>query len=118
MGTHPNAMLLLVLTPDDLTRKTHRAILAEAGVPSEDYDIEIGGEGYHHRVMEQDYYEDSQITAKEGDIVLWDLVTYGFGERVTWAKLEAQKAALEEWAKGVCERHKCNYEIFVSANYW
>ena len=27
MSTHPNAMLLLTLTPDDLARKTHRALM-------------------------------------------------------------------------------------------
>lgn len=117
MSIHPNTMLLLALTPNDLARKTYRDILAEAGV-DDDTDITIGGEGYHHQVMEEDYDEGAQIQAREGDIVLWDLVTYGYGERITWAKLEAQKAALEEWAKGVCERHKCGYEIFVTANYW
>lgn len=118
MSTHPNAMLLLVLTPDDLARKTYRAILDEAGLKHNDEDIKIAGDDYHHRVMEEDYYEDSQITAKEGDIVLWDLVTYGYGATITWAKLEAQKNTLEAWAKNICERHKCSFEIFVSANYW
>ncbi len=117
MSIHPNAMLLLTLTPDDLARKTYRAILSETG-SDEDDDIKIGDDTYHHRVMEEDYYESSQISAKEGDIVLWDLVTYGYGETITWAKLEAQKNALEEWARGICERHHCKAEIFVGANYW
>ena len=68
--------------------------------------------------MENDYDDSNQLSAKEGDIVLYDLVTYGYGEMVTWEKLEAQKQVLEEWAKGVCERHKCSYQIFVGANYW
>lgn len=118
MSTHPNAMLLLTLTPDDLARKTYRAIMAEFGVEDEDHDFKIGDVNYHHQVMEEDYDDGHQITAKPGDIVLWDLVTYGYGQRIAWAKLEAQKDALEEWAKGVCERHKCSYEIFVGANYW
>ncbi len=117
MSIHPNAMLLLALTPDDLARKTYRAILAEAGVEDEE-GIKISGETYHHCVMEEDYNEDNQISAKEGDIVLWNLVTYGYGETITWAKLEAQKQALEVWAEDICERYKCNFEIFVSANYW
>lgn len=117
MSTHPNAILLLTLTPDGLARKTYRAILGEAGVDGDD-NITIGDDGYNHRVMEEEYDESSQISAKEGDIVLWDLVTYGYGETIPWAKLEAQKHALEVWAKGVCERHKCSFEIFVSANYW
>lgn len=118
MGAHPNAMLLLVLTPDDSSRKTHRAILAEAGVKEDDSDLTIGGEDYHSNVMEEDYDDGYQIAAKEGDIVVFDLVTYGYGERITWQKLEAQKIALDEWARGICERHKCKSEIYVTANYW
>ena len=52
------------------------------------------------------------------DIILWDLVTYGYGERISWADIESQKDALEEWAKAICKKHKCSYEIFISANYW
>lgn len=121
MSTHPNAILLLTLTPDGLARATYRAILADAGVQNngEDSDnIKIGSNVYDHRVMEDDYYEDSQIAAKEGDIVLWDLVTYGYGEKIRWADLEARKAALEQWAQDICKRHACKFEIWLTANYW
>lgn len=30
MGTHPNAILMLAITPDGTSRKTMKAILAEA----------------------------------------------------------------------------------------
>ncbi len=117
MSTHPNAMLLLVLKPDDSTRKTHRAICAELGIETDDQ-IKVGEEAYHQDVMESDYSDSNQIAADEGDIIVWDLVTYGYGERIEWDKLVAQKAALEEWAKGICERHKCTPAFYVSANYW
>jgi hypothetical protein len=110
-------MLLLVLTPDDLARKTHRAILEDARIENNS-SLKIGGCDYRHQVMEDACDEDNQIDAKEGDIVVWDFVTYGYGEKISWAKLEGQKAELEEWAKGIGERHHCRYEIFVSANYW
>lgn len=121
MSTHPNAMLLLELTPDDLSRKTYRAILADAEVKDEgdeSEDIKIGQHTYMHRVMEDDYYEDSQVAATSGSIVLWDLVTYGYGERIAWGELEMRKTELERWAQDVCKKHKCSYAIFVSANYW
>ena len=35
-----------------------------------------------------------------------------------WADLDAQKVALEDWAKSVCEKHNLQAEILVSANYW
>lgn len=121
MSTHPNAMLLLELTPDDLSRKTYRAILADAGGKDEGDDsegIKIGQHTYMHRVMEDDYYEDSQVAAKPGSIVLWDLVTYGYGERIGWRALEERKDDLDEWAARMCKKHHCSYAIFVSANYW
>jgi hypothetical protein len=40
------------------------------------------------------------------------------GETIEWGKLEAQKNSLETWAKAVCEKHHCTYEIFITANYW
>ena len=117
MSAHPNAMLLLELTPDEGSRKTHRAILAELGLQADD-SINIGDDMYHQMVMESNYDEGHQITAPEGSIVLWNHATYGYGERIAWDELVAQKARLDEWAKGICERHKCSAQVFVSANYW
>ena len=85
MSTHPNAILLLTLTPDDLARKTLRNILEEAkvykwneeGVIDFEGEIKLGDNRYHHKVMESDYDEDMQISAKEGDIIIYDMVTYG-----------------------------------------
>jgi len=126
MSTHPNAILLLTLTPDDLTRKTWRSILQEAkvykwneeGAIDEEGEIAIGDKKYSQKVMEDDYYEGMQISAKEGDIAIFNMVTYGYGEVIEWAKLEKQKNELEEWAKVMCEKFHCNYKIFITANYW
>jgi hypothetical protein len=118
MSTHPNAMLILALTPHGLARKTMAAILADAGIDDVDDDIKIGGVEYHHAVCEDAYDEETQITAKEGDLVFWDLVTYGYGDRISWGALASQQANLEAWAQSVCQKHACDYEIFVGANYW
>jgi hypothetical protein len=121
MSTHPNAILLLALTPQNLARKTYRAIIEESGVPLDgdgSASITISGQMYHSRVMESDYDEGMQISAKEGDLVFHAHVTYGYGDVITWDALAAHKEALEAWAKGICERHSCDYEIFVTANYW
>ena len=117
MGTHPNVILLLVLTPDDLVRKTYRSIISEAGLEPEDQ-IGVGGEEYHIGVMEDDYDEGMQLAAPVGSIVVYDMVTYGYGDVITWDALEAQKRCLEAWAKEICERHHCAYSFTVTANYW
>lgn len=117
MSTHPNAILLVTITPGGLSRRTMAAILAETNTDA-DSDLKLGLYSYHHKVMESDYDEGWQIAAKEGDLLFFDLVTYGYGEQVPWEKLEAQKMELEAWAKGICERHHCTYAISVTANYW
>lgn len=117
MSTHPNAILMVILTPDDLARKTYRALLQEAGI-DEDRQFKIGGHTYTHLVMEDSYDESWQISAPEGSIVLHGYLTYGYGERLPWSEVESRKVALEEWARAACERHHCAYEICISANYW
>ncbi|HEY5959159.1 MAG TPA: hypothetical protein VIV60_21525, partial [Polyangiaceae bacterium] len=67
---------------------------------------------------ESSYDDDWQISANEGDLVFLKMVTYGYGEHISWANLETMKTALEAWCKDICERFHCKYEIRVSANYW
>lgn len=117
MGIHPNAILLLTLTPDDLARKTYRNILADTNT-EDDYDIKIEGNNYHYRIMEDSYDKSYQIAAKEGDIILFNYITYGYGEVIEWDEVEKQKKELEAWAKMICEKHNCSYKIFITANYW
>lgn len=118
MSCHPNAMLILALTPDGLARKTYRAILEDAGIDSNG-SFKIGGKYYHqHGVMENDYDKGNQLGLPKGTIYVFSLVTYGYGETIKWADLEMQKVELDEWAKAVCEKHNCSAEILVSANYW
>jgi len=117
MSSHPNVILMVALTPGNLSRATMRNILAETNTEDDD-DVKINSQEYRHLVMESDYDESDQVRAKEGDLVFFDLVTYGYGETIGWEKLEARKRELEEWAKAICERHACTYRIEVSANYW
>jgi hypothetical protein len=120
LSTHPNAILQLTIKPDGTTRATWRAIIADAGVePDEDPQVEIGGVKYSVLAMESEWHDDYQIGASEGDIVLFDMMTYGFGERIEWSELKARADALDAWAKMACEKYKCaSFEIHVTANYW
>ena len=131
MSTHPNALLIALLSPDDLPRKAYKALKIEMGQDSEDDELEVRiptgsdspnrwerEDSYHAFLAEDDYDQDRQISATVGSIVLWDPVTYGYGERVEWDKLVAQQSRLEEWCKRICEKLKCTYKIYVSANYW
>lgn len=117
MSTHPNVILMAVLTPKGLARQTMAAIL---GKPYERdrIDVEIDGVDFHTLVMESDYDDGMQIAAKEGDLVFYDLVTYGYGEVIHWADLEARKQSLEEWARNAARIHACDWRIGVTANYW
>ena len=118
MSSHPNVLLILSLTPDDLPYKTYRALLAEAEIDVEG-DFTVGAYTFrHHRVMENDYEDGYQLALPVGSICLFDYVTYGYGEKIAWDRLAQEKQALEQWAHGVCERHHCTSAIFISANYW
>lgn len=121
MSTHPNAILMLTLQPQDLPRKTMRAILTDAGVdPDEESpQVSIGEEEYTVRLMEDSYDENFQISAPVGTIVLHGFLTYGYGDKLSWEKAAAQQAALRVWAQAVCEKHHCTvHEIAIAANYW
>ena len=114
MSTHPNVLLILRLTPDGLARKTYREIVEG----KEDDSIHIAGQLFHHHIAETTYDTDAQISQKEGDIIFWSCVTYGYGEDIKWAELVAIRDALEQWAEAVCKTYHCSREIVVSANYW
>lgn len=112
MGTHPNAMLMAVITPDGLTRKTARKIDPKIE------NVKIVGTEYSITVMEDTYDEGYQLSAKEGDIVLMDFLTYGYGEHMNWEKVEVQKDELVQWCDEFCKKNECSYEIRIGANYW
>jgi len=119
---HPNVVLVLRLTPEGLPSKTYEDILADEKIYVDDggysSEIEIDGDGYDHHLMEDSYYEDYQISASEGDIIVFDLVTYGYGECIEWESLLSKKTELEKWALPVCEKHSCKASVFITANYW
>lgn len=119
MSTHPNALLILCLTPDNLARKTYRAIAEENGIDEEDPVIEIGEAQYHCGIHDEGGYDKHwQVNLPEGSIFLLDLFTYGYGDKKEWTELEKQKQELETWGRAVCEKHHCSMNIYVSANYW
>lgn len=119
MSTHPNVILMAVLTPDGLSRKTMRDILVDNNLEKDsDFHVKIGGESYAHMIMESKYDNDLQISAAVGDLVFHDFVTYGYGECIEWSSLEERKIRLKRWAMETSEKHHCSYKIVVTANYW
>lgn len=118
MSLHPNTTLAAALTPKGSARETFLSILKANNV-EEDDNLKIGELYYLSVVMDDDddYSEEDQISAKEGDIVFYSDVTYGYGDTISWDALVKHKAALEAWAKEVCEQHHCTYEIFLTATY-
>jgi hypothetical protein len=109
---------MAVLTPDGLQRKTFREILKDNNSDEDANEVKIGETIYNIVVMESYYNEDIQISAKEGDIVVYDLITYGYGEAISWDNLISVKEKLEAWMNDTCKKHNCTGEIRVSANYW
>ncbi len=134
MSQHPNVILALEMATDDLPMKTLRAIVSEyrksfiakggdrigETVYDDDYiQIKPDGEDYNFLVAESDYEEGWQLQTTEGNLYFFRMVTYGYGEVVGWAELDAEKQELDAWASTVAEKyHLSNHSIFVTANYW
>ena len=139
MSTHPNAMLILRLEPDDVPCKTLREMLDErrkgfdrdgdglirvnehdSNYPQLPCDTEfaIGDIVYRSKLMDG-YDESDQIDGEEGQIVLYDLMTYGFGESIAFDEVKRRAEALEAWAAENCPKHKISkWSVEISANYW
>ena len=109
--------MIAVLTPDDLTRRTLRAIIAGNLSTDDDY-IKIAGEDWHIKPMEGDYDENFQIKAKEGDIIVFNMFTYGYGDFATWKSVSAMHDSLVDWCEECKGTYNFSYEIRMSANYW
>lgn len=117
MSSHPNVMLQCVLTVNDGTRKTQRAL--EKAFPGKyGGDIKVGERNYSLTVMESDYEEGYQISADEGQIVLHIYLTYDYGETVTLDEIQAYVDPLRAWAEEAKGPHGFTYEIRIGANYW
>lgn len=117
MSSHPNVILMAVLTPDELPSDTMRAILATNSADANGH-FDIIDVSYRSILMRDVYDSDLQISASEGDLVFYDLVTYGYGDTITWEKLQERQSDLAVWALRMCIEHHCKYKIMVSANYW
>lgn len=119
MSVHPNAMLMAHLSPGDLPRKTFLAILKDhKGNPDESF-IKIGGFRFYVIMMEESYDESWQISGVPGEIVLMNMVTYGYGERILWDALAERKNVLSEWIAENKDRYVIeSSEISIGANYW
>ena len=117
MSTHPNVMLQCVLTVNNGTRTTQRAL--EQAYPTKYGEgVQISDRDYHLTVMESDYDDGFQISADEGQIVIHDYLTYGYGETVTVEELLAKIDAVKSWAEEAKGPHGFTYEIRIGANYW
>ena len=119
MSTHPNTILMLVLTPDDLPRKTAREILGSDYSRDEGNELQIGGRDYHCLLMENENYDEGfQIAAKQGELVFFIYVTYGYGDTVAFDEVSTHRDRLAAWAIENAVKHHCRWRIELTANYW
>lgn len=142
MSQHPNVIVKCTVKPDGATRKLLRDLLARnrEEIPDDNlpfmFDIHgeviinrrkekirqirdedqlaIGSLIYHTLVMEDDYNESWQISGQEGDLIIFNLVTYGYGEEIDWDKLQIIVSEIDQWAG----KNSLVYRLSVTANYW
>lgn len=91
----------------------------DAGLdPDGDGRLKIGADDFRMLVMESDYDEGDQIGAPEGSIIVFRLVTYGYGESLSWQELDTMRAPLDAWATEAGTKHGFKHEIRIGANHW
>lgn len=64
--------------------------------------------------MEDEFDEDNQISGEEGDLIIFDLVTYGYGEEIGLDDLLRRAGDVGSW----CKANALDYRISVTANHW
>lgn len=142
MSQHPNVILKCKIKADGTTRKLLRNILkqnreevSDSNLPlmldkrgkviinrreekmrqsRDEEQLAIGSRVYHTLVMEDDYDESWQISGEEGDLIIFDLLTYGYGEEISWVQLQSIVQELDQWARD----HSLDFTLSVTANYW
>ena len=127
MSRHPNAVLLLTLTPNEISNMSYdEAIIHSKNVyndileftnTGEEDQVKINDKGYTILVMDDDYHEPYHISATLGDTVVFGYLSYGYGDVMKWCNVENMKNELETWGKSICEKFNCTYEINITANY-
>lgn len=143
MSTHPNVILKLTIKPAGTTRKLARDILAQNrieipddqlpimidnsgktvtrmdGTPihqiRDEDGVAIGSRVYRVLVMEGDYDDGYQIAAEEGDLVIFDFMTYGYGESIEFSGLVTAESELRAWSTARGLEFQTSS---VTANYW
>ncbi len=118
MSEYPNCLLLGILIPDDLPSKTYRAVCAEVGAVGDDPSTHIGEQLFHLKLMDGDYDEGMQVSAPSGSTVFVGMVTYGYGDTMTWEEFVALRDALYARLTDIAAKVQASVEIRISANHW
>lgn len=118
MGQHPNVILVLALKPNDLSSLSKILDVVIEHKDDEENEMIIGDSHYNYDIMKDDYLEGYQISGSEGDLILHQHVTYGYGDIIEWDRLETIKKELQEWATGMCKEFNCSHRIYITANFW
>lgn len=88
----------------------------EIRISRDDDEITIGQFNYNILVMEDSYDSSWQISGEEGDLIIFDLVTYGYGEEISWSDLQKRVDDIKLWA--MQPSRNLEVQISISANYW
>lgn len=122
MSSRPNTLLLCEFTPLGNPEETFKRMLAWLGVTEADeVYLQVGVENRHYSLLflrDEDYSDDMQIGAKEGDIIFHTFLTYGYGEKLDLDELHAIVSELRAWAEIQATDFNCSFAIYLSANFW
>ena len=123
MSMHPNTMLLAILKPkytgECIFEKIWNQIADEDGEEGEYGELYLRNSSYKCINYSKDsYLEDYQIELEEGEVAIFDMVTYGYSDKTEWNKVEQQKKELEEWLVEYSNKIDFSFVMYLSANLW
>lgn len=134
MGNHPNSILMAIIKgPDetsvnwdekddnyDVEYHNFNNFCSTFNINPEEGEILIDGNIYYVMPSSEGDSSGYHIYGdNDGDILIWDYISYGYGDYIDWDRLHLQKVALQNW----CDEIKFKlpgfeYKIVVTANYW
>lgn len=118
MSIHPNAIMMMVYEGDAAETIYNELDGGEMETTGSSAELQIGGTEWRLLLMQDSYDESDQISAPEGSLVFFDLITYGYGDTIAWEKCVAWQAALEAYGKELVQKHGGKISFYITANYW
>lgn len=119
MSSHPNTILIASIRPpsgqpDEFLTALDPEWESNGSIQLDQ--LRLGHDGHYSVVVNVD--QDQGIFPAEDSFVVYDYLTYGWGDEITLNEFDAKVANFKTLVQNFCNLHRCTYSISLSANFW